>query len=287
MAYTVASSFDEFYTNINLSGDHRETANTRKDDIVKSLKNNFSILDSFSTGSIPRYTALKDNADLDVFVVLHYGKHVKGKKPSEVLQTVRDSLAEYRTNVRKNGQAVTLYYKTWPNVDIVPTLRIVDSAGKVISYEIPNMNDESWISTNPKIHANNITSRASLCGSNFRRIITMIKWWNLKHSKFLQSYHVEVLALNIFTAQLYDITWDVFTFFDKASELIKNSLWYDISYADSYLDWQSRNEVQTRLESARDKARDAWYYTFGERNDHETAIKLWKQLFGDKFPSYG
>lgn len=34
MAYTVPVSFDKFRENIELTGDHRETANARKDDIV-------------------------------------------------------------------------------------------------------------------------------------------------------------------------------------------------------------------------------------------------------------
>jgi len=37
MTYSVEGSFAEFYEKINLSGDHRATANARKDDIVKTL----------------------------------------------------------------------------------------------------------------------------------------------------------------------------------------------------------------------------------------------------------
>ena len=120
MAYTTDAAFDAFYEQINLSGDHRQTANARKDRIVGLLKNDFEILDAFSTGSIPKFTALKNRADLDVMVVLHYGKHVKDKTPTQLLESVRKPLSQYRTNVRKNGQAVTLHYDTWPNVDIVP-----------------------------------------------------------------------------------------------------------------------------------------------------------------------
>ncbi len=145
MAYTVAVSFDKFRENIELTGDHRDTANRRKDDIVESLKNDLTILEAFPSGSIPRYTAVTGYADLDVIVVLHYGKHIKDKKPSQVLQAVRDTLAEYKTNVRKNGQAVTLHYKTWPNVDIVPVSRTTNSDGSVNHYNVPNMNDETWI----------------------------------------------------------------------------------------------------------------------------------------------
>jgi tRNA nucleotidyltransferase (CCA-adding enzyme) len=120
MAYTVDASFNSFYDQINLGGDHREIANKRRDRIVELLRNDFEILEAFGTGSIPKSTALKGHADLDVMVVLHYGKHVKDKLPAIVLQNVRDSLSEYRTGVRSTGQAVTLGYDSWPNVDIVP-----------------------------------------------------------------------------------------------------------------------------------------------------------------------
>ena len=34
MPYTVSASFDKFYSNINLSGDHRSTANKKRNDII-------------------------------------------------------------------------------------------------------------------------------------------------------------------------------------------------------------------------------------------------------------
>ena len=83
MAYTVDAAFDAFYEQINLSGDHRDTANARKERIVSLLKGDFEILDAFSTGSIPKFTALKGRADLDVMIVLHYGKHIKDKTHSK------------------------------------------------------------------------------------------------------------------------------------------------------------------------------------------------------------
>lgn len=287
MPYTVEASFDKFYENINLPGDHRETANTRRDDIVETLKNEFDILEAFASGSIPRYTAVKGYADLDVIVALHFGKHIKGKKPSAVLQDIRDTLAEYKTNVRKNGQAVTLYYKTWPNVDIVPASRSVDNAGNVTGYGIPDMNKEAWIQSRPKNHTTNIANRAATCGPSFRRIITMIKWWNHQHSEYLQSYHIEAMAFQIFTLKLSDMPWDVFTFFREASTLISSPLWYEGAFVDDYLSNEQRQEAEKRLKTASDKARDAWYDTYGANNDHEGAIAIWRQIFGDKFPAYG
>lgn len=287
MPYTVPVSFDRFFDAINLSGSHRDTANRRRDDIVSSLEKTFDIVEAFASGSIPRYTALSGYADLDVIVALHYTKHIKGKSPSEVLQAVRDTLSEYRTNVRKNGQAVTLYYKTWPNVDIVPCSRVRNDSGEVTSYSIPDMNTEKWLSSTPKRHSTNIESKSSICGASFRKIIKMIKWWNHQHSGILQSYHIEAMANEIFTAPLGDMPWEIFSYFDNAARLISSPFWYEGSFVDDYLSWSTRNQAQTRLETARDKARSAWHMTYGLNDDHEGAIRIWRQIFGDKFPAYG
>src|SRR5690554_222452 len=217
MPYTVAVSFDQFYSSINLSGDHRKAANKRRDRLVSLLGNHFDILEAFPSGSVSRFTALCGHADVDVMVVLHFGKHIKGKTPSEVLRSVRDALGEYETGVRRNGQAVTLKYKTWPDVDIVPASRVSDE-GKVLGYEIPNSNTGSWISTNPKVHSADVEAASRRCGPNFRKAVKMVKWWNKAHSDYMQSYHIEVVALHAWTYKIDDLSWALTRWFDKAVE---------------------------------------------------------------------
>ena len=287
MANTVDAAFDAFYEQINLSGDHRDTANVRKERIVSLLKGDFDILDAFSTGSIPKFTALKGRADLDVMIVLHYGKHIKDKTPSQVLDGIRACLSEYRTNVRKNGQAVTLYYDTWPNVDIVPVSRTTNADGSVSHYNVPNSNIGTWIKTRPRKLASSIEIKAGECGHNFRRIIKMIKHWNITHSEYLTSYHIEVLALSVFSGNIDDTPWNVFHFFDQARPLLARNLWYELGYADDYLSANDRAEALKRFDYAIAKARDAWYLTYNGRTDHKGPITAWKQLFADKFPAYG
>jgi hypothetical protein len=287
MPYSVEASFDAFYEKINLGGDHRETANTRRDDIVNTLGKTFSIVEAFGSGSIPKYTALKNHADLDVIVALNYGKHIEGKAPTQVLQAVRDSLAGWRTGTRRNGQAVTLYYKTWPNVDIVPVSRVVNDDGSVSHYNVPDSNTDTWIASRPKKHATEIERKSSECGQNFRRIIKMIKHWNKAHSDYLQSYHIEVLALKVFNANLDDTPWNVFQFFEKARPLLASKLWHELGFADSYLSWTDRAEALNRFDTAIAKSRSAWHMTYGVNDDHKGAIEIWRQMFGDKFPAYG
>jgi hypothetical protein len=287
MPYTVPVSFDRFVENISLTGDHKETANARKERIVSLLGNTFAILDAFSTGSIPRGTAIKGHADLDVMVVLHHGKHIKGKTPEQVLQDVRDSLGQYRTNVRKNGQAVTLHYESWPNVDIVPVSRVVNDDGSVRHYNVPDMNSGAWLSSRPRRHAAAIDAKATECGVRFKPMLRMIKQWNKGHSDLMESYHIEALALQVCSGALADYSWDVFNFFNEAVKLTQEPLAYDGAYADDYLDYSTRQDVLKRLRTAADQTRAAWHLTYGSNSDHERAIELWRDVFKDRFPAYG
>ena len=287
MPYTVPVSFDKFVENISLTGDHREISDSRKNAVVSLLENTFTIVDSFSTGSIPRYTALKTLADLDVMVVLHWEKHIKGKTPEQVLKSVRDALGKYRTSVRRNGQAVTLSYDSWPNVDIVPVSRSDNDDGTVNHYNVPDMNTGRWLTTRPRKHSSELDSKASSCGNKFRPIMRMIKQWNKEHSDLMESFHIEVMATRIFVGNISDYSWSVFQYFDEAAKLASSLLPYEDGYADDYLDWTKRQEVLKRLQTARDRARDAWYLTYNGKDKHKEAIEIWRQIFGDRFPVYG
>lgn len=287
MPYTAPVSFDRFVENISLTGDHRDTASSRRKRIVSLLENAFTILDSFPSGSIPRETALKGHADLDVIVVLHWQKHIKNKSPEKLLQEVRDALGEYRTNVRKNGQAVTLYYESWPNVDIVPVSKTTNKDGTINHYNVPDVNSGGWLTSRPRKHSTQIQSKVSQCGDKFRPIIRMIKEWNKEHSDLLASFHIEVMAIHIFGGTISDYSWSVFQYFDKAVQLASSPFPYEDGYADDYLDATQRQEVIKRLEMARDKARDAWYLTYNGRGQHKEAIEIWRQIFGERFPAYG
>lgn len=287
MPYTVEASFTSFFDKLNLSGDPRAIANTRRDDIVGKLSKSFTILESFSTGSIPKYTDLKEHADLDVIVALHYARHIKHKTPTQVLQDVRNALAEWRPGARRNGQAVTLKYKTWPNVDIVPVSLTTEESGNVLHYNVPNEHNDTWIVSKPKKHAKSIEAQSSSCGYNFRRIVKMMKCWNHIHGDYLQSCHIDALVLKVFDGNLVDTSWNVFQFFDKAKPLLSERLWYDTGYADDYLSWSDRQQVLRRFDTAIGKSRSAWHKTYGTNNDHKGAIEIWKQIFGSYFPAYG
>ncbi len=284
MALTVDAAFTAYYDAINITSDLRSDANARKDFLVGVIKKQLEVTDAFPSGSIARFTGIRDHSDVDIMVVLHYSKHIKDKSPAEVLQLVRDALGEYRPNVRKNGQAVTVKYKTWPHVDVVPAAKW-ENAGEFSHYEIPDTTTGTWIKTDPKSHSEDIDSAASACGANFRKIVKMAKAWNKSHSDYLQSYHLEVIALKGLTGQLDDLPWNVFQFFEKAAILARTTLWNGHGYADAYLSAVDRSQAVDRLDRAREGARTAWHYGF--RGEQENAIGAWRSVFGDQFPRFG
>jgi hypothetical protein len=286
MAYTVPASFDIFRENIEPPTYEREAATARKDWLVSLLSKDFEILEAFPTGSLPRYTGIKKYSDLDIMIALHYGKHVEGKKPSQVLQAVRESLSDYKP-LRRNGQAVTVYYSTWPEyVDIVPVSRVADN-GKLLYYNIPDMNTETWIPSNPNLHDEDLTAKNKSFGQEFKRIIKMVKWWNKRHSDLLQSFHLEILAYYSLTGAFSEYSWNIRMFFDNAAKFINQPLKHRFGNVDDYLSYSNRQEAQKRLETAKDQAQSAWYKTYGANIDHKGAIEIWRQIFGEEFPAYG
>src|SRR5690606_18879778 len=130
------------------------------------------------------------------------------KTPTQVLQSIRNSLAEWQTNTRRNGQAVTLSYVTWPDADIVPVGRVMDLHGNFQHYNVPNSINGTWIPSRPKELAATIEAKSTECGPFFRRMIKMAKHWNRIHSDYLTSYHIEVLAIRAINGKKNDLTWD-------------------------------------------------------------------------------
>jgi len=282
MPYLLSTAFDVFLRNITVGGDLRSTAVARRDKIAELLEGKMDTLDIFPTGSLVRGTGLKGSSDVDVIVLLHYGKHIKGKTPTQVLKSVRDALSDYNARiVKKNGQAVTLYFKTWPNVDIVPAKR-VDLANGGHEIHIADSNTETWILTNPSAH----DAKIKKIPLRRRQLIRMAKCWNAAHSSYMESFHIELAALNAAYATdgerwaEDDWTYSLVELFNAAEELTSptGQLWFEYT-TDDWL------ELRDRLSRAKKLADDAW--ASARDRDYATGMQKLRVLFGDRFPAYG
>lgn len=282
MPYLMSSSFDKFIENITIGGDTKKVATARRDAIIELLKEKFTILDSFPTGSLVRNTGLKNSSDADVIVVLHYGKHVENKTPRQLLESVQSALGEYNAKIiKKNGQAVTLYFKTWPNVDIVPAKRV--TVGAFQNLRIPDANTGRWIATAPKAHDNRIANMPL----RSRRLVRMVKCWNKAHSGYFLSYHIEKVVLEINAAHdgeswaEDDWPWALAQYFKKAVEMTEPSTAMSAEYG-----IEDCTQLRERLKRARDISNEAWQTIYQDKNV-EKAVGRLRVLFGDRFPAYG
>ena len=115
----------------------------------------------------------------------------------------------------------------------------------------------------------------------------MIKWWNRQLGNLFQSFHIEVMAIHIFSGRTSDYPWYIFQYFENAVALTSSPLWHETGYVDGYLDNNTRKEVGKILETARDKAREAWCLTDDGGTDHKHAIEIWRGIFGEEYPVYG
>lgn len=284
MPYTVMLSFEKFIENISIAGKYEHTANGRRDRIIEMFGDKFSIVEAFPTGSLVRGTGVKNHSDVDVIVALHYGKHIEGKTPARVLEDVREHLKNYRTKMaKKNGQAVTLYFDSWPNVDIVPAIRM-ENSGVLTGYQIPDMVRGIWIETFPQMHDRGMSR---LLERDLTRI-KMIKTWNTAHSECFSSFHLEVIALNT-SIMTTTWPWAIVEYFIKALELIDRNLYHpngSNGQVDGYLTYADRIVAKERLSRGKELATNAWYAAEHKKDDEE-AIRNYRILFGDKFPAYG
>lgn len=281
MPYLMDTAFDQFLERITIGGDLRSLATTRRNNIVDLLEGQMETLDVFPTGSLVRGTGLKGSSDVDIVAVLHYSKHIKDKTCTQLLESVQQVLSEYDARiVKKNGQAVTLYFKTWPNVDLVPAKRVTNDSKSVLY--IPDANTGEWIRTNPALH----DATMSKLPLRRRQLVRMIKCWNAAHSGYVLSFHIEQIALEChFTTDSSDWAEDdwpyaVLEFFEKADDYTSatGQNWFQYT-TDDWL------ELRPRVERAKGLALEAWSAAYN--GDNEKAMGRLRLIFGDRFPAYG
>src|SRR3989339_1727441 len=225
MATTITASFQKLKENLEITGLQASTVSTRQNNVRDVIKKDLSVLDSFLTGSYSRSTLIAPlkEADIDVFVVLdskyfhHYNNGQNGGQAG-LLDLLKRTLRKTYTetpDISRNGQAVTIRFTDFM-VDVIPAFNRQGGG-----YLIPNSITQSWLSTNPKKHVELTSSANSSHNGDFVPLVKMIKCWNRNIQSHFHSFHLEVLALSIFSnIEISDFPSGVRYFFDKARMLV-------------------------------------------------------------------
>lgn len=290
---TLSAAFGQLRTNVELTGLQRSTVATRQQNVRAALDKSLAVRDDFLTGSYVRSTLIGplSRADVDIVVVLDDVYRARG--PKGVLQLVRKVLLDTYPSTPKissNGQAVTITFSDF-TVDVVPAF----AGGWWLSgYEICDSGSNTWIRTNPKKHVEISSAANSAHGGLLVPCVKQLKAWNRTVNRPLRSFHIEVLAWEIFGTQPWPFQatkmgrdWEnVRYFFDKARDRLPRQqrdpagTGTDVG---AYLGGgQALNDAVSKAKSAYERCGRA--ENAAAAGNLAAAHAAYRQVFGDYYP---
>lgn len=292
MAYTIAESFTKLRSNLEITFDQALTVSTRQNGVRDTVNAGMKVVDDFLTGSYIRSTMISPlkEADVDIFIVLdpHYFHHYNNQNggPAALLDYTKRLLLKTYTStpdISRNGQAVSVRFADFV-VDVVVGFNR-NGGGYVMANSINN----SWLETNPKRHVDISAEANKIHNGQFVPIIKMIKSWNKAYGSFFRSFHIEVLALEIFRGvRINDFPSGVRFFFDKARSVVRTQNKDPAGFGDDigrYITTATIDDATRRFEGAFNTAINA--EMLANRGDIRGAIETWRKIMPYHFPAYG
>ncbi|WP_156525824.1 SMODS domain-containing nucleotidyltransferase [Mycobacterium adipatum] len=291
MAATTVQAFNEFKEKLRLTDAQKDLVKGRRSSAASYLGDAFPttsdlpLASSYLMGSAGRDTIIRPLDDVDVLAVFTNKDDIFNKiyryDSQKFLYRVRDAISNYKVEVvGARGQAVRLFYKSQPHVDIAPVFKW--SSG---GYGLPN-GSGGWLTTDPYAHSAWIAQRHKDLDYRLKPMVRMLKRWNNVHSKYLKGFHLEVMIATLFSSLSGDSRDACEKFFQWAQ--------YNLTVADpaghggdlsSYLTLANRASVLSNLEASRTRAVNA--NAAEADGDHKEAVRLWRIVFGSEFPSFG
>ena len=289
MPLTTVEAFNQFKEKLLLTEPQKDLIKGRRTTVAGYLAESFpstSDLPLSTTkviGSAGRSTIIRPLDDIDVLAVFNNKDQIYERlyrnDSQKFLYRIRDALTKYKVEVvGARGQAVRLFYKQAPHVDIAPVFKW--SSG---GYALPD-GTGGWLTTDPDVHDEWINRRHGELGNRLKPMIRMVKRWNNVHSKYLKGFHIEVVLATVFTSIGGDSRDACAKFFDRGQNYLSvpdpAGHSGDLS---TYLSETSRANVLSNMRSAQDRATKA--NAAEAVGNHQEAIRLWRIIFGDEFPA--
>jgi hypothetical protein len=287
MAKTITEAFEKLRSNLEITGLQEETVSTRQQNVRDALEDDFTILDSFLTGSYRRSTMISPlkEADVDIFIVLDPSYYSDGGQ-TKLLKSVKTALRKTypkTPDISPDGHAVTITFTDF-KVDVVPSFY-----RKGGGYLIPDTQLGRWLATDPKKHVEIWSTANKAHKGAFVPLIKMLKGWN-KSRSVLRSFHLETLALSVLeNVTICDFPSGVRFVFDKARDKISKNLPDPAGYNDdvaAHVNTQDAiDKIVKRLAWAYERAVEA--ERLAAKDKLESAFAKWESIFKDYFPAYG
>jgi SMODS domain-containing protein len=294
MALTVAQAFNEFADKLKPTASQEATIADRRANVEKFLRDAYGPTSNMPLqhvkviGSAARKTLIRPVDDLDVFAVFDDSQvwSQYQSNSQQLLYRVREAFTGYTVQtVGSRGQAVRLFYTGGPNVDITPAFPLYDFFRVHQAYVIPR-GDGTWQTTDPYQHTDFMASRNTALGGYLKPLVRLLKRWNRVHSSRLRSFHLEMVVQATFSGLGSNMRENVHDFFIHADRFLhvhdpaghSGDLGARLTYNQEQAIKQSFTTADGQVQRARN-AEVAY--------DVPEALRQWRLVFGNEFPSYG
>lgn len=287
--------FTELLSDIEPSATTTDNASSAHTELRDFLKDDADFKEyherTFLSGSYKRDTAIRprtkngqtNRPDVDIVVVT---KHTCDDDPKEVVDFLYKTLKKEYTNIRRQARSVGIE-SSKADMDVVPI--IPDGT----MYRIPDRKQEKWIKTNPPGHTTWTTETNTAAGGRFKPLVKLMKWWRRENPTISKKPKGFVIECIIAECMDYKETYYGELFVKTLGNIVekykRDVLLNNVpSIADpggsgiSVTDGITSdafngfyNKVKKHAELGRKALKEI---------DPEEATKLWKQIFGDRFP---
>ena len=195
-----------------------------------------------------------------------------------------------RSDIHKSGEAVVLNLtsKDW-SFDIVPCFHTVTESDGRSYYLIPN-GKGNWKKTDPTKDKEHVTNTSKDKEGRVLELIRLCKKWNnVKKATTIPSYLLETMIINYCDSQTTLSQFIDYRFRDALKYIadnIKNSV-NDMKEIQGDINTLSDSDRSKLKDKANNDYQKACEASEMETVDQEKAIKLWGEILGGDFPTYG
>lgn len=288
MPADVQYAFEEFDEALKLDANERENAKNTHRKIRVWLDDQGVTAGSILQGSFARKTMLSPLRDRDVDIVafLKASDSDPRGSPDQAMDLVEDALRKLYTSVEfsRSRHAVKLDFGAdKPNFDVVPAYDRNDGS-KLI--DIANRDSGGWDASDTRIIIDKVSERNQQCEGKFIHQVRMLKHWG----KRIFSEDIPGFALECIAYQVIDEDRDhaeaLGEVFKVGADLVKAGEVKVPGGDENILDRLSeeqKDELLSKLEYAKNLSEEALRYE--KDNDHQGAIGVWHEIFGELFPN--
>lgn len=286
--------FENLLKEINLGIDDatRKQIENKHDDLRIILRDHLGLVDDFLTGSYRRHTLIKpkngdEKFDLDVFIV--FDGHKNGESDLATLRTLTiNALKDIQKDHPEMGitrinseqrRSVGIEFGGNFQMDIVPAIEVEKSK----LYKIFDKNTLEAVESNPKLHGHLLSEANKASDGKLVPLVKILKSWKQNKCDYVKSFHLELMAVEIFTERDMESLADgVNVFFNHAESYLTQACLTDPAnpnhFVDKYLDDdEKRNQILDLVRTEKIVSQQA----ISDKGNGDVSNNLWDKIFND------